>query len=1365
MNVPRKLGDFDVKRRIGSGGMAEVFLATKRGAKGTEKRLVVKRLLPEHARSERLRQMFVHEAHVAMRLAHPNLVHFYELTDDPDGGLLLSMEYVDGADLGRILSAVKKRGARIPSAVAARIVEQAARGLHHAHEHRDEADAPLAIVHRDISPQNILVSREGVVKVGDLGVASARFVRDQTGVQPGKLRYMSPEQARGEKVDRRCDIYALGVVLHELLCLASPYGDRRGAALARAVSHGRFDHPIAENPLIPGDLAPVLAAALAADPAHRTATARELADALAQVLFERRAHIDEAAVAAALAPFLDPEGDSLSGTAPSGAGSTGGTPLGGSTSGSGASGSGTSTGDASTVPVPRRLRRASDDGAEPALFEGDSFDRYVLEGCIGRGGMADVFRARDTKLGREVALKLLRPDASGASRERLLLEAQAAATFQHPGSVIVFDVGEHDGIPFIAMELVRGRTLATYLGEDSIPLARRLRWSVAIARVLAAAHRTGLVHRDVKPSNVMVRDDGEVKVLDFGIARRHAADVGDTAGPALTAAGTILGTPGYAAPEQLRGDLVDARADQFGWAVTTYELLAGRRPWTGDGTSVLLAQMLLFPSTSLAVAMPALPAPIAAAVDRALEREPADRFATLDDAADVLAPFAEPDPASASASVPAPAGSARASLPSIPLTPSGPPLDIDEHALRPPSLPALAHPSKPASLTPRPARSLTLALAVGVLAAAAGLGATLLLGRSPSSPSQQATAAPAAPVIPSLRCEPATITGELAPAPSAAATAAATAAASAPAAVPPAEIARALGIGACARLAVELGIPWSDASSPHTLTVRASFEPDATTRIDLALADQTATASAPEPIKAVDLAVAALAARVAPPPLTPQQIHAWGAADEVGARRIARVFRLRELRIAPEIGAETVRLAETDPGSPFSHLLLLMNVAGSGAMLESARARTLERIDKLPPSRRHLVRGLLLVYPVELDRQEAARLLRESYAEAPDDHEMVSLYATLALRLGLPEAFSVTDRLLAAAPTRAIVPIENAMIRAPGDDVARAEQYARRWFDILPEARATGPVVLTLARAGKIDEARAALDFGRRLGLFATAEPLVYEGGEMDLDLLRLETARGRDLARALLGDPRPYARAQALDGLVTSHFLEGRLAEGLAAVTSGARLGIDTGYAQGAAHLLVRALAAGRWLKRRAVDPAQLEWLERAARAPDQLPRLQRAETLAEIALAPGAPRDRAATLAAIEALARESADDPWLHDDLLVQAVPLVRALRGDKAAAALYQSASRARPAARVRRAIDAALAFESLGDPASAERAYRSVSDPAVARESGLERVIAAVRLARLRAATPPPADARDSDLAARAAATADPGLLAAIERLR
>src|SRR4051812_33839913 len=155
--APAQLADFEILHRLGAGGMAEVFLAKKRGAEGTFKLLVVKRILPAHGSSRRFRSMFVEEAQLATRLNHPNIVQVYEFSDHGEEGLLLSMEYVEGFDLGRLVSAARQQGARIPALVAAFIVSEAARGLHYAHERRDDGGMPLAIVHRDVSPQNILL--------------------------------------------------------------------------------------------------------------------------------------------------------------------------------------------------------------------------------------------------------------------------------------------------------------------------------------------------------------------------------------------------------------------------------------------------------------------------------------------------------------------------------------------------------------------------------------------------------------------------------------------------------------------------------------------------------------------------------------------------------------------------------------------------------------------------------------------------------------------------------------------------------------------------------------------------------------------------------------------------------------------------------------------------------------------------------------------------------------------------------------------------------------------------------------------------------------------------------------------------------
>ena len=203
---PAQIAQFEIVRRLGAGGMAEVFLAKRRGAEGTYKVVVVKRILPAFTTSRRFRSMFIDEAQLATRLNHPNVVQVYEFSNEGDEGHILAMEYVEGCDLGHLMSAAKAKATRIPPWVAAWIIQEAAKGLHYAHEKRDDGGHPLEIVHRDVSPQNVLLSFEGVVKIADFGIASARLVDEEVGVLKGKLGYMSPEQARREKVDRRSDL-------------------------------------------------------------------------------------------------------------------------------------------------------------------------------------------------------------------------------------------------------------------------------------------------------------------------------------------------------------------------------------------------------------------------------------------------------------------------------------------------------------------------------------------------------------------------------------------------------------------------------------------------------------------------------------------------------------------------------------------------------------------------------------------------------------------------------------------------------------------------------------------------------------------------------------------------------------------------------------------------------------------------------------------------------------------------------------------------------------------------------------------------------------------------------------------------------
>ena len=304
--VPNQLAQFEIVRRLGAGGMAEVFLAKKRGAEGTFKLLVVKRILPTHGTSRRFRTMFVEEAQLATRLNHPNIVQVYEFFDGGDEGQLLAMEYVEGPDLGMLMSSAKAKGTRVPPWVGAWIIAEAAKGLHYAHEKKDEGGAPLEIVHRDVSPQNVLLSFEGGVKIADFGIASAKLFVEEQGVLKGKFGYMSPEQARGEKVDRRSDIYALGVILWEVLTGRPIHGGLGGEALLDIVRSGYIEPPTTYRE-VPAELEAITMKALEPRREDRYATGRELASAIARAILVKQELVDAATLETTIAQLVTRE--------------------------------------------------------------------------------------------------------------------------------------------------------------------------------------------------------------------------------------------------------------------------------------------------------------------------------------------------------------------------------------------------------------------------------------------------------------------------------------------------------------------------------------------------------------------------------------------------------------------------------------------------------------------------------------------------------------------------------------------------------------------------------------------------------------------------------------------------------------------------------------------------------------------------------------------------------------------------------------------------------------------------------------------------------------------------------------------------
>ena len=258
--------------------------------------------------------------------------------------------------------------------------------------------------------------------------------------------------------------------------------------------------------------------------------------------------------------------------------------------------------------------------------------RYQLVELLGQGGMATIYRAMDTGLGREVALKLLRPeylrDPDFSSRFRQ--EAHSAASLSHPNVVTVYDYGEDPSGPFIVMEYVDGEDLATILRRNgALPPGQAARIGASVARALQAAHERGLVHRDVKPGNVLIGRDGRVKVVDFGIARAIAE-------AHVTLPGTTLGSVHYFSPEQARGESATSSSDIYSLGIVLYEMLTGVRPWIGDTAASVALARLTGPVPDPATVRPALPVDIAAVTRTALATAPEDRFASAATLAEAL---------------------------------------------------------------------------------------------------------------------------------------------------------------------------------------------------------------------------------------------------------------------------------------------------------------------------------------------------------------------------------------------------------------------------------------------------------------------------------------------------------------------------------------------------------------------------------------------------------------------------------------------------------------------------------------------------------------------------------------------------------
>ena len=288
-NLPRRLGRYEIVGRLAFGGMAEILLARLTGPSGFERPVVIKRILPQLLAEPAFVDMFLDEGRLAARIRHPNVVQVQELCIE-DRELFLVMEYLEGEAVAGVARRCRVRARHVDRALAAYVVAEAAAGLHVAHELRGTDGEPLDIVHRDVSPENVFVGYDGTVKVLDFGIAKARdrITKTEAGMLKGKFDYMSPEQALGEPLDRRSDVFSLGIVLYELTTERRLFRRATQLATLRAATEEEIVLPSAIDPTYPRALEDICMQALARDRSLRFATALDLRRALLEALRDLR---------------------------------------------------------------------------------------------------------------------------------------------------------------------------------------------------------------------------------------------------------------------------------------------------------------------------------------------------------------------------------------------------------------------------------------------------------------------------------------------------------------------------------------------------------------------------------------------------------------------------------------------------------------------------------------------------------------------------------------------------------------------------------------------------------------------------------------------------------------------------------------------------------------------------------------------------------------------------------------------------------------------------------------------------------------------------------------------------------------------
>jgi serine/threonine-protein kinase len=633
--LPRRFGRYLLLRVMARGGMGQVFLGSTTGVEGAERPVVIKVIRREHAKDSNFLARFLDEARVQSQLHNSGVAQVLEAAShESSGDPYVVMEHVEGRSLGQVRRRLADVGLRLRWEDAVAIGVLVVEPLSYIHERSDASGKPLDIVHRDLSPHNVMVGYGGEVKVIDFGTARGQNRRCHTvaGVVFAKPGYVAPEVANGDSGDFRVDLYAAGVMLWEL-CAGRRFlqGDPKDHTAAVAAGERELP-PIAARVGAPAGLDQVLRRLTAFAREERFESARSACAQLAALLQtaaplpngERGTRARVAQLMYNLYPAQP--GRSRREFARLVAAARSARDL---------------ASWAPPEPAPAPAPTPAEAGPLDELLAGT---RYRIRREIGRGASSVVYEAVHVELGRRVAIKVLDADHT-CSRDfslRFRREARALSRLHHPGLVRVFDFGQAaDGRLFCVMELLDGRTLRQELEESqAVPWERALRIARKVCLALAAAHARQVIHRDIKPENVFVADGDQVKLIDFGLARTSEDPEarGDDAPEGDMGAMTLFGTPEYMAPEQVAGGQVDHRADVYALGCVLYEMLTGRLPFR-DGSAVkqLDAKLRGNPEPAhLCAPQRGIPRAVSRLTARALARHPSRRFASAAEMADAI---------------------------------------------------------------------------------------------------------------------------------------------------------------------------------------------------------------------------------------------------------------------------------------------------------------------------------------------------------------------------------------------------------------------------------------------------------------------------------------------------------------------------------------------------------------------------------------------------------------------------------------------------------------------------------------------------------------------------------------------------------